>query len=546
MGRARREAAMKRQRAGKSQRPCPLALVIATIAMANCGKAERSSSFDASPLPASADADEAARDAEPLDANPGGDGGGVAPMFVDVGGGLVYDSINDVTWVADGLAFSRSIKATTSDPGAIPYTGGLLGTLVGTHVVTASDFTFVSAMGDRWFATWYGAVAWANSYTHSWGTKTVSRWRLPTVLELDRLYSQTGGAWCGADGCEASPGTVAPFTWIPPKAWTSTELQYVDFTHGDLHGTSSADGFSNVWVVVSGDVAEGQRPDAGELDGRVGAEVKDAADRDAPSGVDLTREAGAGETSSIPISINVAPGESPGTATVEVALADTNDPVSSMAVSVLPDNVTVSATTASLTVSGLGAQRTHTFSVKVTTIAGNVLSATTAPLAFYDVLETFIEPECANNTLFKGSFTLDRQNRTVSNLRGTLTEAMFEGPPTVVLSHQLSSQPAGVGGASGQLVATFALETTDTFAEGGFAPGGTKTYGNRNAYALVFVNTDDPTAPLTADQVDWLAYADCTANGLMGKTCMTGTSATAYGRKGTMGAYPVSQVTTQR
>jgi hypothetical protein len=531
---------MKRQRADY------WALVVAATALTVCGKAEKPPAFDALPAPTSLDAAQIAPDVGPLDANPAGDGGGTGPALVDIGGGLIYDRINDVTWVADGLAFSRSIKATTSDPGALPYTGRLLGTVVGTHVVTASDFTFVSAMGDRWFATWYGAVAWANSYTHSWGTKTVSRWRLPTVLELDRLYSQTGGAWCGTDGCEASPGTVAPFTWIPPKAWTSTELQYVDFTHDDLHGTSAADGFGNVWVVVSGDVAEGHRPDAGEFDGRTGAEVKDAADRDVPSGVDGAPDASGGETSSAPISINAAPGESPGTAIVEVALADTNDSVSSIIVSVLPDNVTASAASASLTVSGLGARMAHTFSVKATTIAGTIFSAATAPLAFYDVVETFIEPECANNTLFEGSFTFDKQSRTVSNLWGTLTEAMFDGPPRVVLSHQLSSQPVSLGGASGQLVATFALETTDTFAEGGFAPGGSKTYGNRNAYALVFVNTDDPTTPLTADQLNRLAYADCTPNGLMGKTCMTGTSAAAYGRTGTMGAYPVSQTTTQR
>jgi hypothetical protein len=536
---------MNRQQAGK------LALVVAAATTSSCGSSASPPVFDTLP-PASADAAQTTPEGGALDgwglsdADPGSDGAVAAPGLVDIGGGLIYDSINNVTWIADGLVFSRSIKATTSDPGTTPYTGGLLGTAVGTHMVTASDFTFVSAMGDRWFATWYGAVAWANSYTHSWGSKTISGWRLPTVLELDRLYSETGGAWCGADGCDASPGTAAPFTWIPPKAWTSTELQYVDFSHDDLHGTAAADGFSNVWVVVSGDVAEGRRPDAGAADARVGTDVKDAAVRQDLAGVDSPREAADRETSNGPITINVAPGEGPGTAKVEVALADTKDPVSSIIVSVLPDNVTASAATASLIVAGLGAQTTHTFSVKATTIAGNVLSATTTPLAFYDVIETFTEPECENNTLFRGSFTFDKQSATISNLRGTLTEAMYAGPPTVSLSYQLSTQSVSLGGASGQLVATFALDTTDTFAEGGFAPGGSKTYGNRNAYALVFVNTNDPTAPLTPEQISWLAYADCTPDGLMGKTCMTGTTTAAYGRIGTMGAYPTSQITTQR
>ena len=262
--------------------------------------------------------------------------------------------------------------------------------------------------------------------------------------------------------------------------------------------------------------------------------------------MDGAREAGGRELSSGSITINVAPAESPGTVKVEVALADPNDPISSIIVSVLPDNVTASAAAASLTVAGLGAQTTHTFSVKATTIAGSVLFATTAPLAFYDVVETFIEPQCESNTLFSGSFTFDKQNGTVSNLRGTLTEAMHAGPAKVSLAFQLSTQAVSLGGASGLLIATFALDTTDTFAEGGFAPGGSKTYGNRNAYALVFVNTTDPTASLTPDQINWLAYADCTSDGLMGKTCMTGTSTAAYGRTGAMGAYPASQITTQR
>jgi hypothetical protein len=45
---------------------------------------------------------------------------------------------------------------------------------------------------------------------------------------------------------------------------------------------------------------------------------------------------------------------------------------------------------------------------------------------------------------------------------------------------------------------------------------------------------------------DWLAYADCTVNGIMGTACMTGTSVAAYGRTGTMAAYPVEQNTTLR
>ncbi len=101
---------------------------------------------------------------------------------------------------------------------------------------------------DRWFATWYGAAAWAGSYTHPWQGKIISGWRLPTAAELDSLFAQTGGAW-------GSGNAVAPFAWIPPKIWTTQELQYVDFSNKNAHGIAASDGFSNVWMVVPGNVA---------------------------------------------------------------------------------------------------------------------------------------------------------------------------------------------------------------------------------------------------------------------------------------------------
>jgi hypothetical protein len=108
------------------------------------------------------------------------------------------------------------------------------------------------------------------------------------------------------------------------------------------------------------------------------------------------------------------------------------------------------------------------------------------------------------------------------------------------------------------LVTTFALPTTDVFDPSGFAPGGTqyfglgagaanpKSGGTGNAYAMVFVNTADPTAPLVQAQLDKLAYADCTAGGMMMSTCMAGASMTVYGKMGTMMGVPASQVVTEQ
>lgn len=453
---------------------------------------------------------------------PVADGGGRPGAFVDLGGGLVYDSINDVTWLADGLTFSKNIKATTADPANIPYTGPLIGTTVGAQTIAASDFTFLSTMGNRWFATWYGAVAWANSYAYTWSGTQITGWRLPTLTELDNLYGQTGGAWCGADGCADSPGSVSPFVWIPPKAWSATELQYVDFSGGDRHGTASATGFSNVWVVVSGNVAT---QNSVRVDG--GAAVGDAA--------------------ATALKVSVTAGAAAGSANLEVSLADTSDSIVAITVSVSPSGVLESTNGASATISGLAAKTRHTFSVTTTTSSGTILSARTNPLAFYDIVETFIEPECQYNTVFTGVFTFDPATSAVSNLHGLLTQAMYDGPPTVALTHQLSATAAVLGGIGGQLVTSFALPTTDTFLGGGFAPGGAvRTFGNENAYAMIFVNTVDPETAPTAAQIDGLAYADCTKNGLMGKTCMTGTTTTGYGRQGTMKGYPVSQVTILR
>jgi hypothetical protein len=185
----------------------------------------------------------------------------------------------------------------------------------------------------------------------------------------------------------------------------------------------------------------------------------------------------------------------------------------------------------------------------------------TGTTGVYDVVVTFREPMTQpNDTIFTGSFTFDATLGTVSNLTGSLTKSMtkvdgvYGGPmTTVTLAYQLSSEPVVIEGVKGLLVTTFALPTTDTFTGGGFTPGGAQYYGllestpnHHNAYAMIFVNTALPTASPTQAQIDQLAYADCTPGGMMMNTCMTGTSMSGYGAKGTMGAYPLSQVITKR
>jgi len=157
---------------------------------------------------------------------------------------------------------------------------------------------------------------------------------------------------------------------------------------------------------------------------------------------------------------------------------------------------------------------------------------------------------------------LNSTTGTVANLHGSLSESMTCIPGDcslpypndtmtwLPLFYQLSAEYDATLG--GLLVTTFKNNNTNTFFGGsgwtpadGVAVGGVY-YGfpgpnPGNAYAMIFVNPVDPTAPLTQAQINKLAYADCAPDGMMGATCMTGTSVAGYGSVGTMGGYPVSQ-----
>ena len=269
-----------------------------------------------------------------------------------------------------------------------------------------------------------------------------------------------------------------------------------------------------------------------------------------------------------PTGVNVAPGTAAGTATVSFAApASTgSSAITGYTVTANPGGITATGTSSPITLTGLTPGTAYTYSVVATNGDGGSAPATSGLLSFYAVVETFHEPMTQpNDTVFSGTFTFDATSKAVSNLTGSLTESMTMqngayGPPmtTVALAHQLSSTPVTLGGVDGLLVTTFALTTTDTFDPSGFAPGGTQYFGLStgapnpsaggvgNAYAMIFVNLGDPTAALTQDQIDKLAYADCTAGGMMMTTCMTGTTMAGYGKMGTMMGQPASQVVTRR
>ena len=186
----------------------------------------------------------------------------------------------------------------------------------------------------------------------------------------------------------------------------------------------------------------------------------------------------------------------------------------------------------------------------------------------YHVTEIFNEPDTQpNNTIFVGTFQVDSTAGTVSQVQGRLGEAMTGGSSPypndtmtwIELDNQLSSEAVTAGSVAGLLVTTFRLTTTNTLSTNptlggtdGWAPGTAsgRYYGSPgsnagNAYARIFVNPKDPTAPPSPSAIALLAYADCTPGGMMGSMCMTGTSAATYGTVGTMGGTPSSLVITQ-
>jgi len=253
---------------------------------------------------------------------------------------------------------------------------------------------------------------------------------------------------------------------------------------------------------------------------------------------------------SAPTAVTATTGSAANTVMVNAgAISSGGSPITGYSVTSSPTGITATGTALPMTVTCPTTCSGYAFSVIANNAVGNSASSTQAHvLTNYAVKETFYEPMTQpDDSIFTGTFTFDSTTNTVSNLKGSLTESMTGIPmTTVALNYQLSSVSDGAGGL---LVTTFALNTTNTFYGGGFAPGsGSGMYfgypgaNNGNAYAMIYINLSNPTATLTQAQIDKLAYADCTTLGMMGATCMTGTTVAGYGTIGTMSGYPVTQI----
>lgn len=185
----------------------------------------------------------------------------------------------------------------------------------------------------------------------------------------------------------------------------------------------------------------------------------------------------------------------------------------------------------------------------------------------YNITATWFEPMTQpKNSIFQGSFVYDEHTGEVSGLKGMLSESMTgmgmgmsmgdDDMNWLSLTNQLVTWHDTTLG--GTFAAVFKNANTHTFTTDpafggtdGWTPGsgmglyyGFPGANPGNAYALIFVPDDDPLAALTKPQLDKIAYADCAPGGMMGPTCMTGTSVEGWGTIGTMDGVPYSQVIT--
>ncbi len=117
----------------------------------------------------------------------------------------------------------------------------------------------------------------------------------------------------------------------------------------------------------------------------------------------------------------------------------------------------------------------------------------------YDVTLIFID-----DTTFRGSFDYDSTNRQISNFQGELDDVLMGNIES--LYYNIGYIDDGRGGITAYL---FALNTNVI---------NTNPPVNNNVGVAINFNAINPT--LGATRPDQLAYMDCSAGGLMGKTCM--------------------------
>ena len=123
----------------------------------------------------------------------------------DRGGGLIYDSALNITWLQDAnyaateLSDARANAIITAVNAANP-------SWLGGHVMAASDFPKSGSLY-LGFMTWWGAMAWADQLVYG----GFSDWRLPTVSPINGSTFNYSWSYDGSSDYAYSisaPGTV--------------------------------------------------------------------------------------------------------------------------------------------------------------------------------------------------------------------------------------------------------------------------------------------------------------------------------------------------
>jgi len=269
---------------------------------------------------------------------------------------------------------------------------------------------------------------------------------------------------------------------------------------------------------------------------------------------------------SAPTDVAATLGLTPNTASIDFVgpTSSGGSPIKGYTVTSIPSGITASGSASPISVTCPSSCAGYTFSVRASNGVGDgAASPAVDVLTTYQVTATFLEPMTQpKNSIFIGSFTFNSSARTVTGLRGVLSESMtgdqIAYPNDTMRWLPLNSQLSTVfdPALGGLLVTTFLLPSTNTLSPNptfggtdGWSPGtgfglyyGFPDANPGNAYTRIFVNTTDPTTPLSQRQLDKLAYADCAPGGMMGGTCMTGTSVAGYGTLGSMSGFPLKQV----
>lgn len=193
-----------------------------------------------------------------------------ASLF-DRGGGMIYDSDQNITWLADANLFKTQLSGNTNlvndiiaaNNGVIHDTPNAFDGYTGTYNLTDLDFhTYNGKM------TWWGAQAWANSLVYG----GFDDWRLPTTNPAELGYNNTGSEMghlfytdmgSTADQSITNTANYNLFSnvqfyvyWSGPERTGDPKAAWDFFTtSGPINGFGYKGVQLYAWAVRSGDVA---------------------------------------------------------------------------------------------------------------------------------------------------------------------------------------------------------------------------------------------------------------------------------------------------